>query len=455
METSARHVSFLGENSIEEDDSSVMSTETNCNNLYGPDMAIEEVADESNDEASSGSGDKHNNGNEHQNENINFQGEEDYIHEEDRDPSQLHSPFDMETSTEAGYFQDDDEMEEAKQGCYATGVPRLEEWEEKKYDKIHLTIGRSRQRLWTFAKNEISVIKSNIQELVVRGADEVILQNDLLKVYKFLFGTGSNLYRVFENHLAISKNDYLKFMRTFFLSCKNKQTVSALWATFDIHHDYYMDVKNYNHLWTEIGKLAGSLSNDCFWQEVEGALNKCMRSLFYDITPGAPHMVAIDDDKLHFAYGQSSKTEGLKRCHHAKDNRRGFTVHTAAYPASQVPIGAYFQREGESVQGTYIRMMKKMFGNNGGDILPDLRNVTLASDRGYWMPKFLFHNLLEAGANVEGTVKRVSFFFILFFNFLVSNFCYLFFFLLYKCAGRLVSSDIRPTSEEAVSRETI
>ena len=49
-----------------------------------------------------------------------------------------------------------------------------------------------------------------------------------------------------------------------------------------------------------------------------------------------------------------------------------------------------------------------MFGNNDSDILPDFQSVTLASDRGYWMPKFLFNNLLEAGVNIVGTVKCVS-----------------------------------------------
>ena len=424
METNDRHVSFVGGHSLEEDDSSIASMDT-TDGIYGQDMIVEEVEEEDSEEANDGA----NNGARANNEaNNNHEIQEDnFLFEEDRDPLQMHSPFDVENSMETGYFQGDEETEEAKQGCYATGVPRLEEWEEKKNEKIFVTVGRSRQRLWTYATNEISTIKSNIESLVVRGADDIILENDLLKIYKFLFGTNSNLFRVFENQLGLSKNDYLKFMRTFFLSCKNKQTVSALWATFDIQHDYYMDIKNYNRIWNEIGKLTGSLANDCFWQEIEAALNKCMRALFYDVTPGAPHMIAIDDDKLHFSYGYSSKAEGLKHCHHAKDNRRGFTVHTAAYPASQVPVGAYFQREGESVQATYLRMVKKMFGNNGGDIIPDLRNVTLASDRGYWMPKFLFNNLLEAGANIEGTVKRVSFFIFVFFCFVFFFYIFLYF----------------------------
>ena len=42
--------------------------------------------------------------------------------------------------------------------------------------------------------------------------------------------------------------------------------------------------------------------------------------------------------------------------------------------------------------------------------MPCLRGVTLASDRGYWEKTILFGQMLEAGADVIGTVKRVSFF---------------------------------------------
>ena len=321
------------------------------------------------------------------------------------------TPFDIEASEERGYFVADEDYEEAKTGCQFNCVPKLEKWKEVEYDKIDIIIGCSRNRLWLDAKKEISMIKNNIDHLVIRGVDEILLQDNSLKVYKFLFGTNSNLYRVFEQHLGISPTQYLLFLRSFFLSCKNKQSVDALYTTFDINKEYYLDANTYNRLWRDIGDLSGSLATDVFWQDVETVVNKCMRCLFFDNSVDSHHTVAVDDDKLHYAYTRSSRFEGLKCCHHAKDARRGFTVHTAAYPASQVPIGAYFQREGESVQATYKRMMKKMFGNNGGDVMPNLGNVTLASDRGYWMPQFLFKDMLEAGANVEGTVKRVSTFF--------------------------------------------
>ena len=217
--------------------------------------------------------------------------------------------------------------------------------------------------------------------------------------------------------------------------------MSTLLACFDIKKEYYMDAEEYNKIWSDISAMGSSFIHQTFWQEVEEAINTTIRELTVDLSPGVSHLVAVDDDKVHYAWTLASKFDGLKCCHHAKDMRRGFTVHTAAYPGSQIPIGAYFQREGESVQVTYLRMIRNIFGKYRGDTLPDLRRVTFASDRGYWMPQFLFQNLLEAGANVEGTVKRVSSL-----DFLYNKFC----FCNLKCfcsSGRLVSAYFRLSSK--------
>ena len=47
--------------------------------------------------------------------------------------------------------------------------------------------------------------------------------------------------------------------------------------------------------------------------------------------------------------------------------------------------------------------------------LPKLRGVTLASNRGYWEKQLLFEQMLEAGADVIGTVKQVCIFFFAYF----------------------------------------
>ena len=66
----------------------------------------------------------------------------------------------------------------------------------------------------------------------------------------------------------------------------------------------------------------------------------------------------------------------------------------------------FFQRFGESVQDTYIQTMKDLFGSGAGRF-PKLLGVTLASDRGYWEKGLLFDQMMEGGADIIGTVKRV------------------------------------------------
>ena len=171
-----------------------------------------------------------------------------------------------------------------------------------------------------------------------------------------------------------------------------------------------MDTEVYNLLWARIGSLGGTRRQQPFWITVEELLNSNLKRLFLPGENGyrESYLIGLDDDKLHFNYNHSSKMNGLKAVHHTKDNRKGFTLHTAAYSAMCVPISVMFQRQQESVQGSYLRLLKSLFGQERGEALPDLRGVTLASDRGYWKPSLVFEHILEAGANIEGTVQRVS-----------------------------------------------
>ena len=193
-----------------------------------------------------------------------------------------------------------------------------------------------------------------------------------------------------------------------------------------------MSTKDYNSLWTKIRDYEGTLKAASFWKIIEDSTNQQLKTLFLSDDDNFPYLFGFDDDKLHFAYSRSTKMEGLSPQHHVKDNRRGLTLHTCAYPATCVPVAVRFQRLGESVQGTYVRTMKDIFGIGHNGKL-QLRGVTLASDRGYWEKSLLFGDFLEGGANVIGTVKRVRillrffccFFFIAFFIafFLLRFFC--------------------------------
>ncbi|MGH7974713.1 MAG: hypothetical protein ACREBR_04245, partial [bacterium] len=57
----------------------------------------------------------------------------------------------------------------------------------------------------------------------------------------------------------------------------------------------------------------------------------------------------------------------------------------------------------------YKRILSTLFGNMVGENeVPDLSNVLLCSDRGYWTAALVFDNILRAHGNVHGTLKRAK-----------------------------------------------
>ena len=291
--------------------------------------------------------------------------------------------------------------------------PKLSQWEEDKVenDNISVTVAKARRRLWKKAKEEVLRIKKNVFDLKQLYQDQN--RDDFYYLYRYMFGSSSLLAETLIRNLnGISEYDYLKFMITFLMSCKNQMSVPMMHFCQMINSDDLMDTDSYNLLWARLGTMGGSMRQQPFWMTMEETVNTTFKALFLgdDKDSRDTYLIGLDDDKLHFNYSNKSSMQGLKGTYHACDHRKGFTLHTAALSASCVPICVMFQRELESVQATYVRILKSLFGRERGEAAPDLRGVTLASDRGYWKPNLLFEHVLENGGNVEGTVQRVSFF---------------------------------------------
>ena len=286
-------------------------------------------------------------------------------------------------------------------------TPSLNKWKELSlFDPIILTVSKAKRSMWIQAKQEVQLIKNNINEIKFPSDVTSAAPSPLYKVYQTLFGTNSLLSNNFCRYLDITKREYLLFIFSFIVSCKNQQAISVMHKSREINREYLMSVKDYNVLWCKIRDYEGTLRQESFWKIIENSTNQQLRMLFLSNEEDFPYLFGFNDDKLHFAYGRTTKMEGLSPQHHVKDNRRGLTLHTCAYPATCVPVAVRFQRLGESVQATYVRTMREIFGIGYNGHL-QLRGVTLASDRGYWEKALLFKDFLEGGANVVGTVKRV------------------------------------------------
>ena len=140
---------------------------------------------------------------------------------------------------------------------------------------------------------------------------------------------------------------------------------------------------------------------------IKKGTNRQLKTLFLSNDLSFPYLLGYDNDKVHFSYSKASKMSGLSKQYHACDHWNVFTLHTRAYSATCVPLQVLFQCTGESVQDAYLQSMKNLFGVGFGS-LPMLCRVTLASNCGYWEKTLLFGEMLEAGANIIRTVKRVS-----------------------------------------------
>ena len=332
--------------------------------------------------------------------------------ERNKDHGFSNKAFDEESSDDDddddGNNADTDALLFAGLAGEVTTAPELNKWKEKPFfGKTTVTVGKARRMMWTQAQEEINLIKKNISDIALPADIASTVSSPTYKVYLTLFGQSSLLFNCFSRYLNMSKKDYFSFLFTFAISCKNQLSVPMMHASTEIKTDMIMELQKYTNFWNDIKNQEGNLRQQEFWQTVEDATNQQLRSLFMSADNDFPYLLGFDDDKVHYEYSNASKMGGLSAQHHVKDNRRGLTLHTCAFSATCVPTTVLFQRHGESVQDTYLRSMRNLFGIQYGG-LPNLRGVTLASDRGYWEKNILFGNFLESGANIIGTMKRVS-----------------------------------------------
>jgi hypothetical protein len=286
--------------------------------------------------------------------------------------------------------------------------PALSTWEQcKPTAEVEITVAKARRMAWEQGKGEIQLHKKNVGLLPPASSP-------INKVYQYLLGSTSRTCWLFNDKLGLSHEEYLRFIVTYFKSCRYKMNVVNLHNSDDTF-PLLMGTDQYNRIWTTIANLPRHAHGESFWQEFESLLNSALADLFME---SATHdleeaelstflyQIGLDDDKLHYNWGKNTKSDGLKRGHHAKDNRHGFTAHTACNAATAAPLNVSFQRQNETVRITTERMIDTMFGQHTGKA-NRLDNVEIGMDRGYWEAVLLFR-LLDQGANIHGTIKRMD-----------------------------------------------
>ena len=191
-----------------------------------------------------------------------------------------------------------------------------------------MTIGKAKRVACNQGKAEIKLHKENVANINL-PPDCPTPSAPIEKVYHFLFGSTSKLKDLFCDQLQLETEDYLLFLISFFKSCRYKMSVPNLHLSDDQIKNL-MSTKKYNSIWKRIVDLPRHAHGESFWQKVESQSNRIFEELFMspesvdiegDEQNQFHYVIGLDDDKLHYNHTPKTVADGLKKGHHARDNR--------------------------------------------------------------------------------------------------------------------------------------
>jgi hypothetical protein len=276
--------------------------------------------------------------------------------------------------------------------------------------KTKVTIDESKNIQWSRAKEEIEFILDRMKTIIDvdhdATASEVILH---------ILGPQSPISVLLQQELNLSVDEYASFMMTFCIQAAYKVSSTQLFAPESLlsHSITTMSESSYNAIWKELATKK-SINNNlfvgagrrekCLWEYLENILNNLCRDISISNRPGRI-AIALDDDKIWAALRKLTDCFGLKFTMHNKANRKGFVAHTAISCGANMPLGIMMERQKDSTSDCFERLLNFLFERNG---TCDLRNVEVASDRGYMVPNTVFGFIVANGGDFIGTTKRTA-----------------------------------------------
>ena len=276
-----------------------------------------------------------------------------------------------------------------------------------------ITIDKSKTFQWQLACNELNHIRSSLRRLLRLEEGEEITAEAIVML---CLGPTSETGRFLCNEIGLTEEKYLQFMATLCLQTAHRVSVEQLYHEHLslLKRDAQMEKAEYVEIWKKLAEkrklpdteISTNRREIPLWETLESIVNDFLMSISI-VGRNGKISVALDDDKIWLNLKNSSKTDlfNLKYTTHVKDNRKGLIAHTAVSSGVNIPLGICFERSKDSTEKCFRRLLDRMFGQNGST---NLRNVYIHSDRGYMLPSLVFKYLLEVGADVLGTVKRIA-----------------------------------------------
>ena len=245
-----------------------------------------------------------------------------------KDDERFHDNKDMEAETTNEFDQPSSDRQGG--GCWISkeqedellrsyvnpDLPKVSDWieDEGEHDIISLHFDQGRTVLWNQAKEEIKVAREKLGP-----------SPNIDKVFEKIFGKSSDVFQIFEKDLDMNYETFCRFVATLLLSSQYKVTYGNLETDDCVCTNAYLSNKEYCRIWKRIANCGKSRNQKYFWMKMEDAFNQDMKDLFVSDSDSFRFLCTFDDDKLHYNWGRNTMSKGLKRVHHARDNRHGFT----------------------------------------------------------------------------------------------------------------------------------
>lgn len=302
-------------------------------------------------------------------------------------------------------------------------APPTEKWEDVSPGETYqtkLTIDESKREQWDIAKEEIRFVRDRLKALIHAGNKENDDQDrdvTIDDVVLFTLGPDSDVAQFFKQNLEMSSNEYLQFISLICTQAAYQLSSTQLFSKYSlVKHDVSMSQARYNELWSKLANvkrigrtneyIPGGRREKCLWEQLEDIVNDLFKSISVENRPGRI-CIALDDDKIWVNLSGRNKDDflGVKYTRHNRANRNGLNGHAAFSTGANMPLNIQIERIGDTTAECFERLLKKLF-QRGGKC--DLRNVLLASDRGYMLPSTVFNFLIANGADFVGTTKRTA-----------------------------------------------
>ena len=279
-----------------------------------------------------------------------------------------------------------------------------------------VAMDESKEKQWKLAKQEILHIQKKMRELLYKLPGEDVSKNELVL---YTLGPNSDIGKMLMRELQLSNEKYVEFISTIFIQAAYRVTSTELFDPLSLMKDLSpLAHDEYNKIWLKFAtkkridttKMSTNRREAPIWSQMEELVNSLLRDISISGREGEIS-IALDDNKIWLSQTKSRSADlfGLKYTTHNKANRKGLNAHTAISTGANIPLGIMFERTHDTTISCFKRLFNFMFRHDSdGRDDNAFRNVIVHSDRGYLLPSLVFDFLLQNGANIVGTVKRLA-----------------------------------------------